>query len=104
MQGSKDVVDLVARTPGAIGYSGLAYATPQVRMLKVSAGDGKPQVAATVSSAVDGSYPIARPLFMYTRGKPEGEVRKYLDWILSDAGQRILAEKGYAPIRPLGGK
>jgi phosphate transport system substrate-binding protein len=54
-----------------------------------------------VQTASDGSYPIARPLFMYTWGQPEGEVKKYIDWILSDAGQRILLEKGYAPVRPL---
>ncbi|MCK6478779.1 MAG: PstS family phosphate ABC transporter substrate-binding protein [Planctomycetaceae bacterium] len=104
MQGSKDVVDLVARTPGSIGFSGLAYESDKVRVLKVSGGEGKPGVAPTVSTALDGTYPIARPLFMYTRGQPAGEVRAYLDWILSDAGQRIIQDKGYAPVRPLGGR
>jgi phosphate transport system substrate-binding protein len=104
MQGSKDVVDLVAKTPGAIGYSGLAYASASAKTLKVAAAEGKPPVAPTVDSALDGSYPIARPLFMYSRGKPEGEVKKYLDWILSDAGQQVIAEKGYAPVRKLAGK
>ena len=50
---------------------------------------------------VDGTYPMARPLLMYTRGEPTGMVKKYLDWILSDAGQRIIMEKGYAPVRTL---
>ena len=99
MQGSKDVVDLVAKTPGAIGYSGLAYASDHVKTLKVSAAESRPAVAPSVETAVDLTYPIARPLFMYTRGRPEGEVKKYLDWILSDAGQSIIAEKGYAPVR-----
>ena len=36
---------------------------------------------------------------MYTRGEPEGAIKTYLDWILSDAGQCIIAEKGYAPVR-----
>ncbi|MHC4925002.1 MAG: PstS family phosphate ABC transporter substrate-binding protein [Planctomycetota bacterium] len=100
MHGSKDVVDLVAHTPGAIGYSGLAYAIPEVKMVPVSKGGAAP-VAPTVESAGDGSYPIARPLFMYTRGQPEGLVKTYLDWILSDDGQRIILEKGYAPVRPI---
>lgn len=100
MHGSKDVVELVAHTPGAIGYSGLAYATPDVRMVPIVK-DGNAPVAPSVATASDRSYPIARPLFMYTRGRPEGEVKKYLDWILSDAGQGILLEKGYAPIRAL---
>jgi phosphate transport system substrate-binding protein len=52
-----------------------------------------------METAVDRSYPISRPLFMYTAGEPEGAIREYLDWIHSDAGQCILVEKGYAPIR-----
>jgi phosphate transport system substrate-binding protein len=104
MQGSKDVVDLVAKTPGAIGYSGIAYATADVKTVKISTGEGKPAVAPTLVTALDGTYPISRPLFMYSRGKPEGEVKKYLDWILSDQGQRIIQEMGYAPVRPLGAK
>jgi phosphate transport system substrate-binding protein len=54
-----------------------------------------------VDTAVDGTYPIARPLFMYTRGQPTGAVKEYLDWILSDEGQCIILEKGYAPMRPV---
>jgi len=101
MHGSKDVVDLVERTPGAIGYSGLAYATEHVKLVPVAKKEGDEFVAPTVDSAVDGTYPIARPLFMYTRGEPTGAVKKYLDWILSDEGQRIIRDKGYAPVRKL---
>jgi len=101
MHGSKDVVELVAKTPGAIGYSGLAYATHEVRTVPVAKDEKSAAIAPSVQTASNGSYPIARPLFMYTRGQPEGDVKKYIDWILSDAGQRILLEKGYAPVRPL---
>jgi len=103
MHGSKDVVDLVSKTPGAIGYSGLAFATHEVKLVKVAKEEGADAVAPSVASALDGSYPIARPLFMYTRGQPEGKVKAYLDWILSEAGQRIIFEKGYAPVRPIAG-
>ena len=99
MHGSKDVVDLIEKTPCAIGYSGLAYATEHVKLLCVANSDGDSCVDPSVESAVDGSYPIARPLFMYTNGKPEGLVKAYLDWILSDAGQCIIYAKGYAPMR-----
>ena len=101
MQGSNDLVNLVANTPGAIGYSGLAYWSAEVKMLKVSKGDGQPGVYPTEDTALDGSYPIARPLFMYTHGQPKGHVKEYIDWILSDAGQRIIQEKGYSPVRKL---
>ena len=55
----------------------------------------------SVESASDGSYPIARPLFMYTNGEPAVPIKEYLDWILSDEGQCIIQAKGYAPVRPL---
>ena len=101
MHGSKDVVDLVMKTPGAIGYSGLAYLTDEVKLVPIRKSAGQPAVMPSVSTAVDGSYPIARPLLMYTRGKPEGAVKEYLDWILSDEGQSIISKKGYAPIRKI---
>lgn len=98
MHGSKDVVDLVEHTPCAIGYSGLAYATPETKLVCVAQG-GNGCVSPSVATAIDRSYPIARPLFMYTRGEPTGEVKAYLDWILGDEGQCIIREKGYAPVR-----
>jgi phosphate transport system substrate-binding protein len=99
MHGSKDVVDLVENTPCAIGYSGLAYANDHVSMPCVSTEEGGDCVAPSVDTAIDRTYPIARPLFMYTAGQPEGAVKEYLDWILSDEGQCIILEKGYAPVR-----
>ncbi|MDH3449963.1 MAG: phosphate ABC transporter substrate-binding protein [Gammaproteobacteria bacterium] len=99
MHGSKDVVDLVEKTPCAIGYSGLAYATDHLKLACIAKQEGATCVIPTVATASDRSYPIARPLFMYTNGKPEGAVKDYMDWILSDAGQCILKNKGYAPVR-----
>ncbi len=99
MHGSKDVVDLVQHTPCAIGYSGLAYATDQVKMPCIAKEDGAPCITPSEQTALDGSYPIARPLFMYTRGQPEGVIKEYMDWILSDEGQCIIMKKGYAPAK-----
>ncbi len=101
MHGSKDVVELVEKTPCAIGYSGLAYATDHVKMACISKTGEQACVSPRVATASDRSYPIARPLFMYTNGAPKGAVKGYMDWILSDAGQCILQKKGYAPIGEL---
>ena len=101
MHGSKDVVDLVEKTPCAIGYSGLVYATDHVKMPCVSQEPGSACVAPSVETAVDGSYPIARTLFMYSSGEPTGAVGEYLNWIKSDEGQCIILEKGYAPANPV---
>ncbi len=99
MHGSKDVVDLVSKTPCAIGYSGLAYKNDEVTMPCII--KGSQCVSPSVASAVDKSYPIARPLYMYTNGEPQGAVKEYLDWIMSDPGQCIISNKGYAPARNL---
>jgi phosphate transport system substrate-binding protein len=101
LHGSKDVADLVGKTPCAIGYSGLAYATPQVVMPCVSLGAAAKCVSPSVQTVVDKSYPIARPLFMVTDGDPSGPIKAYLDWTQTDAGQCILAKRGYAPVRPV---
>ena len=101
MHGSKEVVDLVEKTACAIGYSGLAYATEHVKKVCIAKQAGGPCVVPSVATASDHSYPIARPLFMYTNGEPQGEIKNYLDWILSNAGQCILLKKGYAPVRDI---
>jgi len=102
MQGSKDVVELVANTPSAIGYSGMGYNTPAVKQLKVAAKAGAPAYAPTVETTLNHTYPIARPLFMYTLGDPTGAVKKYLDWVNSDAGQKIVLTSGYVPLPKTG--
>ena len=99
MHGSKDVVDLVEKTPCAIGYSGLAYATDHVKMPCVKKDAAADCIAPSVETASDGSYPIARPLMMYTAGQPKGAIKEYLDWILSDVGQCTIFKKGYAPMK-----
>jgi phosphate transport system substrate-binding protein len=99
MLGSKDVVELVARTPGAVGYSGMGYATPQVKTLRIARQNGEQAYAPTIGNTLSGKYPISRPLFMYTLGEPNERVRKYIDWILSEEGQAILARSGYIPLK-----
>jgi len=101
MHGSKDVVDIVEKTPCAMGYSGLAYATDHVKIACIAKKDGEKCVVPSVETAGDKSYPISRPLLMYTNGEPQGDIKKYLDWILSDEGQCIILKKGYAPVRPV---
>jgi len=98
MNGSKEVVELVGTTRTAIGYSGMGYATPAVKMLRLAAKAGQPAVAPTVENTLSRAYPLARSLQIYTLGEPQGAVKQYIDWILSDAGEKILQENGYVPV------
>ena len=98
LHGSKDVVELIERTPCAIGYSGMGYATKHVKMLKITKKAGDAAYAPTLENALSGIYPIARPLYMYSIGTPEGKEMKYINWILSDPGQKIVEKSGYVPL------
>ena len=90
MNGSKEVVELVSSTPTAIGYSGMGYATPAVKMLKVKKPPSDPAYEPSVANTLAKTYPIARSLQVYTLGEPQGAVKKYIDWMMSDAGQKVV--------------
>jgi len=96
--GSKDVIALIANTPSAIGYSGMGYAAPGVKMLRISKRKGEPGVFPTVENAKKGTYPITRPLLIYTAGEPDGRVKAFLDWILAREGQNVVLELGFVPV------
>jgi phosphate transport system substrate-binding protein len=98
MNGSKEVVDLVMHTPCAIGYSGMGYATPEVKMLKVASKAGAPAQSPSIEAAQNKTYPISRPLFLYTLGEPQGAAKEFIQWVMSDAGQKIVQETGYVPV------
>ncbi len=98
MNGSKEVVELVSHARSAIGYSGMGYETPEVKVLKVKRTNDEPAYAPTVQSVAEHHYPIARTLQLYTLGEPTGALKAYIDWILSDAGQDIVEQTGYVPL------
>lgn len=98
LHGSKDVVEVVGRTPCAIGYSGMGYATVHVKMLNVAIDYNTPYYAPNLENVIAKTYPIARPLYMYSLGVPEGASKEYLDWIFSEDGQKIVEILGFVPL------
>jgi phosphate transport system substrate-binding protein len=96
--GSKDVVALVAKTQCAIGYSGMGYKTPDVKWLGVSAKKGGKAISPSPDTARDRSYPISRPLFVYTAGEPTGALKQFIDWCKGPEGQKIVQEVGYVSL------
>lgn len=102
LHGSKDVVELVGRTPCAIGYSGMGYATSHVKMLRVARRAGDTAYAPNVENTQKNDYPISRPLYMYTLGEGRPAIKRYFDWIYSGAGQQVVLSTGYVPLPEMG--
>jgi phosphate transport system substrate-binding protein len=95
---SEGIIAEVRQNPNAIGYDGLGYITPDVKTLAIAPQDDGEYVKPSVETVNNGKYPIARPLFMYTPGEPQDEVKTYLDWILGPEGQKIVGELGFVPL------
>jgi len=98
MPSSEGISVEVRQNPNAIGYDGLGYVTPDQKTLAVARDDGGPYVLPSVETVNDDSYPISRPLYMYTAGEPTGPVKAYLDWVLGD-GQALIADLGFVPLK-----
>ena len=99
LNGSSEVVENVSKTPTGLGYSGMGYKTPNVNWLKVSNKKGESVVEPGADVARNGKYPIARKLYLYTAGDPTGELKDYINWILSPAGQKIVEKEGFVPLK-----
>jgi phosphate transport system substrate-binding protein len=98
MNGSKEVVELVASALSAIGYSGMGYASPGVKILKVAVRPGDEAFLPTVQNTLDQAYPIARSLHIFTLGEPQGATKEFIAWVMSGAGQKLVEAAGYVPI------
>jgi phosphate transport system substrate-binding protein len=97
--GSSEVVETVGKTPLAIGYSGMGYKTPGVNWLKISPKKGEPAIEPGTEVARNKTYPIARGLYLYTAGAPDGEIKAFIEWIKSPDGQKIVAKEGFVPLK-----
>jgi phosphate transport system substrate-binding protein len=98
MPSSEGISAEVRQNPNALGYDGLGYVTPDQKVVAVSRDPSAPFVLPSVETVNDGSYPVSRPLHMYTAGEPTTAMRAYLDWILND-GQGLVMELGFVPLQ-----
>jgi phosphate transport system substrate-binding protein len=95
---SEGIIAEVRQNPNSIGYDGLGYVTPDVKVVRVALNATSAYVYPSADTVSSGVYPIARGLYMYTKGEPRGTVRDYLDWIYSKEGQEIVRELGFVPV------
>jgi phosphate transport system substrate-binding protein len=97
------IVQSVSQTKGAVGYIGMAYMTDSVKSLAVAQEAGVEYISATPETALEGTYPISRDLYYYTNGAPKGETKTFMDFVLSPEGQKLVADVGYVPVKPVAG-
>jgi phosphate transport system substrate-binding protein len=95
---TEEGVSEVARNPNAIFYPGLGYVTSQVKPLAIKKTADSPGVLPSIGTALDGTYPVARPLLYYTNGAPTGTIKAFIDYCLSSEGQEKVTEVGYVPL------
>ncbi len=96
---SEGITAEVRDNPNAIGYDGLGYVTPDVKVIAVAKDASSPYIFPSAESVNAGQYPISRDLYMYTAGEPTGAVKAYLDWIVGPEAQEIVTELGFVPIK-----
>ncbi len=98
MPSSVGITSELRRNPNAIGYDGLGYVTEHEKVIAVAKDANSSYVRPTVETGADGSYPIARNLYVYTAGQPTDVIADYLNWIRGQEGQAIVAELGFVPL------
>jgi phosphate transport system substrate-binding protein len=84
--------------PNVIGYDGLGYVTPDVKVIAVARDSTGPFVLPSAETVNNKKYPIARDLYMYTYHPPTGTVADYIKWIMTDNAQAIVTKLGFVPI------
>ena len=98
---SEGIVNEVRQNPNAIGYDGLGYIPDDLKIIAVAGKPGDAYVLPSIETVNNKSYPIARDLYIYTPGEPAGSVKAYIEWILGDEAQNIVAEQGFVPIKQI---
>jgi phosphate transport system substrate-binding protein len=98
MPSSQAIAQEVERSKVAIGYLGLGYVTKGHKALAVKKAADEAAVLPQLKTAQDKTYPISRPLYIYTAGEPEGDVKKFLEFAQSPQGQKIVALMDFVPL------
>ena len=87
------VAQTVAQTPNAIGYVGHGFLSPKVKAVTVD------KIECTKQTIQSEKYPLSRYLYVYTNGKPAGNVQRFVDFLLSPEGQKLVVNEGFVEIK-----
>ncbi|AKL97151.1 phosphate ABC transport system substrate binding protein PstS [Clostridium aceticum] len=97
MPSTQAIVEGLKQDVNGIGYIGLAYLSGDIKAVPVAKEAGSEAILPSLQTVQGGSYPVARPLFVYTAGEPTGVMKLYMDFIMGTEGQRIVEEVGFIP-------
>jgi phosphate transport system substrate-binding protein len=97
LPGTAAVVNAVSKDPASIGYGGIAYATT-IRTVPVRRDNSSQAIQPSLLTVQSGEYPLARNLYFYTASEPMGEIKAFIDWVLSREGQKICEAVGFYPL------
>ncbi len=99
MPSSQAIIEEVKSNPSAIGYVGLGYLTAKEKALEVARDKNSNYVAPSLKTVMNRQYPISRSLLFYVNGEPSGEVKSFIDFVLSPAGQEIVRKMDFVPVK-----
>jgi phosphate transport system substrate-binding protein len=99
MPSSQAIADEVANNENAIGYYGMGYMSPRQKVIAVAADAKSPFIEPTIENVKSKTYPISRPLYLYTKGIPQGILKDFIDFVFSPAGQEIVKKTDFVPIK-----
>jgi len=99
MPSSQAIVDEIYQNPNAIGYVGIGFMNDQTKAVAISARNSNDFIYPSIENVMSGKYPISRPLYLYTNGFPKGFVKDFIDYTLSEQGQKVVAETSFVPIK-----
>ena len=102
MPSSQAIYDEVSENPNALGYVGMGYINDNVKAVSVAVNENSDYFYPNSQNVMTGKYPISRPLYLYINGQPQGVVKEFIDYALSDEGQRIVEETDFVPINQKG--
>lgn len=101
MSSSQAIADEVSGNANAVGYYGIGYVSKKQKSIAVAKDKNSPYVLPTIDNVLNGTYPITRPLFFYTSSKPKESAKSFINFALSDEGQKIVMDTDFVPLKKL---
>lgn len=98
--GTSALISAVSKDPFGIGFSSAAFAEG-ISTVALAKDDSSNYYLPTEESIGNATYPVSRFLYFYMREDPKGDIKKFIDWILTPEGQAIVHKAGYFPVKIL---